>query len=91
MYVRVLVWDGTNVEHIARHNVSPEEVDEVCSDEDALFTRVGRRRYQVIGQTSVGRYLTVFLDHLGRGSFYPVTARPSDGGERRLFRRLRRR
>jgi uncharacterized DUF497 family protein len=91
MYVRLLHWDETNVEHIARHGLDPEEVEEVCLDQTTLFTRAGRRRYQAIGQTAAGRYLTVFLDHLGAGRYYPVTARPSTERERRLWRRHMRR
>jgi uncharacterized DUF497 family protein len=87
MDVRQLEWDDANAEHIARHSVVPEEVEEVCFEDEPLFIRVGPGRYQVTGQTASGRYLTAFLDHLGRGRFYPVTARPATEGERRLCRK----
>ena len=89
VYIRSLLWDDWNVEHIARHGVNPGEVEEVCLDEETLFFRAGRRRYRAIGRTVAGRYLTVFLDHMGGGDYYPVTARPADDGERRLFQRQR--
>src|SRR6266581_2449668 len=90
MEIRGLLWDDANVEHIARHHVTPGEVEEVCAEEETLYTRIGRRRCQAIGQTGAGRYLAVFLDHLGRGNYYPVTVRPADDRERRLLRRHRR-
>jgi len=30
IYIRELLWTDWNIEHIARHNVSPDEVEEVC-------------------------------------------------------------
>lgn len=30
MKISDLQWDDGNVEHIARHNVNPEEVEDVC-------------------------------------------------------------
>lgn len=89
MRIRRLIWDDTNLEHIARHRVIPEEVDEVCLNEQSYATRIGRRRYQVIGQTRAGRYLTIFLDYPGGDIFYPVTARDATDWERRLWRRKR--
>jgi len=91
MQIRDLRWNDINLEHIGVHGVTPEEVEEVCYSAAALFTRAGRRRYQAIGQTEFGRFLTIFLDSEGKGSYYPVTARDADAGERRLWGRLRRR
>ena len=28
--IRRLIWDAWNIAHIARHNVTPEEVEQVC-------------------------------------------------------------
>jgi uncharacterized DUF497 family protein len=87
--VHELIWDDWNVDHIARHGVTAGEVEQVCFNEETRFTRAGGGRYQAVGQTDVGRYLTVILDREGQGRYYPVTARPSDESERRLFRRRR--
>ncbi len=83
-YIRELVFDERNIEHIARHGVTPEEVEEVCYLAPH-FTRArskrGRRRYRVIGQTEDGRYLTIFLDPLGKGvytSLHPTIHPPSE-------------
>lgn len=60
MGIHEFVWPQDRIDHIARHGVAPEEVEEIC------FGRplVQRARSQgenpvlyVLGQTDVGRYL----------------------------------
>jgi uncharacterized DUF497 family protein len=84
LVVRRLRWDAWNVEHIARHRVLPEEVEEVCHGPYVASETYGGR-LRVIGPTSGGRMLTVILAPEGRGMFYPVTARPTSRQERRLY------
>ena len=87
MTIQNLIWDAWNISHIARHNVKPEEVEEVCESR-YVFTKGRQNTYRVIGQTQGGRYLTVILAPRGHGNFYPVTARDSDKKERRLFKKI---
>ena len=47
MYIDRLDWDDYRVEHIARHDVEPHEVWEVCNDRSHLARRQGRNRYLV--------------------------------------------
>ncbi len=89
MRITDLEWDGSNEEHIARHRVWPDEVDEVCLGSGSLAVRIRRGRYRVLGQTESGRYLTVILDGVGGGRFYPVTARDSTDNERRRLQQWR--
>ena len=49
MYIDRLDWDDYRVEHIARHDVEPHEVSEVCNDRSHLARRQGRNRYLVYG------------------------------------------
>ena len=80
--VRELVWDAWNVAHIARHEVTLEEV---CWG----FTHASRTyqgRLRVIGQTVSGRTLTVILAPVQTEIYYPVTARPASRRERRTYR-----
>lgn len=49
MYIDQLDWDDYCVEHIARHDVEPHEVLEVCNDRSHLARRQGRNRYLVYG------------------------------------------
>lgn len=89
VFVRKLVWDAWNVGHIARHEVTPDEVEEACRG----FThasRTYRGRLRVIGQTTSGRTLTVILAPVQTEIYYPVTARPSSRRERQTYRTLER-
>jgi len=60
MKIRQIVWPEDRIEHIARYNVTPEEVEEVCFGQ-ALVQRAKSEGdnpiYYVLGQTFAGRYL----------------------------------
>ena len=90
MYISVLEWDDYRVEHIARHNVEPGEVWEVCEDPHHLARRHGQNRYLVYGQTADGRYLFVVLEGIRGTTYKPITARNMTAHEKRNFRRHRR-
>lgn len=83
-----LEWDDANRDHVLRHQVSIEEVEEVLYFEPHL-RRTRQGRYLAYGQTLSGRHLVVVFVHRGRGRARPVTARPMDVRERRLLRRWR--
>ncbi|HEV8683313.1 MAG TPA: BrnT family toxin [Actinomycetota bacterium] len=88
-----LLWDEDNEEHIARHGVRPEEVEEVVFDRASLFLRTRReevQRYLVLGLTEAGRALFVVLEPLGQTRAYVVSARDMTDGERRRFKGRRR-
>ncbi len=92
VYLISLTWNRRNTIHVERHNVTPQEVEEVCFTNHYSRRVDGRsryRRYMIIGQTEEGRYLTVFVDFQRRGIFYPVTARDAEEHERRLFQNER--
>lgn len=83
--VRRLIWDHWNVAHIARHKVIPDEVEEVFHGEPVTH-RTYKGRLRVVGPTRRGRMLTVILAPAGdAGVYYPVTARPADDKERRIY------
>ncbi len=81
-----LWWDEQSVEHIARHQVTPREVEEVCFGSRSLVFKRGKR-YIVLGQTEAGRYLFVVVDRVHHHKGYVVTARAMDEKERRRFKR----
>ena len=83
-----LVIEPGREEHIARHQVSVEEVEEVIFGEPYI-RRARLERYYIIGQTEAGRYLAVFVAPRGRGVYGLVTARDADDAERRAFLRNR--
>jgi uncharacterized DUF497 family protein len=82
-----LAWDAWNVEHIARHGVTPEEVAVVCLGE-VVVRQSYQGRLLIIGPNSKGRLLAVVMaPQAGEGVFYPITARVADRKEQRLYRR----
>ena len=50
MRISSLDWDDYRIEHIARHNIKPDEVWEVCEDSLHLAHREGRNHYRLYGQ-----------------------------------------
>jgi uncharacterized DUF497 family protein len=88
LYIHQLIWDNWNIAHIARHQVVPEEVEQVCHGQPLLWqAKVRKGRVFIIGPTSSGRMLVVVLDEEGTGIYYVVTARPADRAERRIYQR----
>jgi len=78
--VNSLIWDEWNKEHIARHNISQQEVEEICQG-TFLAVESYRKRIQLTGKTKRGRKLFIILSPEGRdlkiygkGIYYPVTA-----------------
>ncbi len=84
IYVRRLIWEAWNVAHIARHDVDPEEVEEVCHGEPLARESYGGRLL-LVGPSRLGRMLAVVLAPEERGIYYPITARPASRKERRYY------
>lgn len=80
-------WDDDNIEHIARHGVSPDEVESVAFD-DEPWVKKGRggTRY-LLGYTVAGRYLFVVYVLKGKGRARAITALGMDEATRKLYRR----
>lgn len=56
----IFAWDDTNIEHLAKHNVSPAEAREVVEDARSPFPmEIGDGKLLVWGSTVDGRYLQV--------------------------------
>lgn len=83
--IRRLIWDDWNVDHIARHGVTPEDVEEVCQGSYLVRQTYGGR-LMVIGPNAAGNLLSAILAPEGEGAYYVVTARPSAKKERRIYR-----
>jgi uncharacterized DUF497 family protein len=85
MLVRQLIWDNWNITHIARHNVIPEEVEELCHA-NPQTEAANKGRIRVTGETSKGRIISAFLDPEPKtGEYYTVSARDASKKERRLY------
>jgi uncharacterized DUF497 family protein len=85
----VALWDEHNIAHVARHAVTPSEVEEVLAGADTLAqTDDSHRpgRLLVWGRTTAGRYLLAVLDPPNpSGTAYVVTARPMTAKERTSY------
>jgi uncharacterized protein len=84
--VKDLIWDDWNIAHIARHDVTKDEVEQACQSDYMVFDG-DKGRFLVIGTTETERVLAVVLDPEPEpGIYYPVTARSADRKERRLYK-----
>ncbi len=55
-------WDDANRNHIARHNVLPEEVEQLVHNKPLYlpsYNRNGEERFNMVGETNLGRFLFV--------------------------------
>lgn len=88
MRIEELVWTEENKAHIAEHQVTPVEVEELFFEDAPYFRRgPGENVYHVYGQSGAGRYLFVVVIYLGKGQGYVITARDMDKEEERLYRK----
>ena len=79
-----LVVDEHRVAHIARHDITVDEVREVVSG-DYVYIQGHQDRWLLIGKTAQGRFLTVVVGEREQANTYGlVTARPARREERRL-------
>lgn len=85
MVIKELIWDEWNIAHIARHQVEPDEVEQVCATEHITWETYNNR-ILLAGRTRSGRLITIILGKEGEGTYYPVTARDSSKKERRYWR-----
>ena len=92
MRIYELIWNQDRIEHIARHGILPEEVEETCFGV-ALVQRTKSEGdnpvYYVLGQTEAGRYLFCVVIQFPDGKGYPVTARLMTDKEKRRYRQWR--
>jgi len=88
MRIHEFVWPQDRIDHIARHGVTPEEVEQVCFGR--CFVQRAKSRdenpvYYVRGQTDAGRYLFCVVIQFPDGKGYPVTARSMTDREKRRY------
>lgn len=92
MKIDQLLWPEDRIEHVARHDVSVEEVEEVCFGPTLVLRAKSEGAnpvYYVLGQTEAGRYLFCVVIQFPDGRGYPVTARPMTDKERRRYSQWR--
>jgi len=82
-------WTAERIEHIARHGIKPEEVEEVCFNEnDVPFVRSGKENlHYVFGKTDSGRFLFVVVKSIRPGEVRLITARDMNAWEKSYFKK----
>ena len=88
MKIREFEWNDWNIEHIGRHSVTPQEVEEACFNQP-ICRRARQSLYLVYGQSDAGRYLFIVLRYKSKGIVYAITARPMSENEERYYRKER--
>ena len=85
------VWDTGNIDHIALHDISPEEAEQVVENDPfdiARYLRNGEERLNQVGETDAGRVLVVVTTQRGEDTRV-VTAHPADRDMRALYAQMR--
>lgn len=65
--------DG-NVEHVAEHGLTPEDVNFVLMNPDEIGVSESSGRPIAFGYTGDGRYICVVYEEVDAMTLYPVTA-----------------
>lgn len=87
MIVTSFDWNDANIDHIARHRVTPDEAEEVFQDR-FIVRRSREGRYVALGRSEAGRYLMCVFEKRGPpGCLRIITALDMDHKERKLFHR----
>lgn len=82
-------WDEDNVEHLARHGISPDEAEEALRA-PTVRRRGGTRapdRFRVLGRTAAGRYLVLVYQMKAQGVVRPFTGRDMQAHEKEIYDR----
>jgi len=94
MTIHELIWPEERIKHVARHGVTPDEVEEVCFGQPLVLRAKSEGDnpvYYALGQTESGRYLFCVVIQFPDGKGYPVTARPMTEKEKQRFKRWKNR
>ena len=87
MEITEFEWDENNIEHIARHNVSPDEIEDVAFDDEPWIKKGREGTRYMLGYTVAGRYLFVVYVLKSKGIARVITAIDMDEKTRNLYKR----
>jgi len=85
MEIREFEWDDHNLEHITRHKVSPDEVEDVAFDDEPWIRKGKKGTRYMLGYTIAGRYLFVVYVIKSQGVARVITAMSMDQKTRKLY------
>ena len=90
MKIRVFLWSEDRIDHIVRHGITPEEVEEVCFGKSLVLRAKSEGEnpvYYVLGQTKAARYVFCVVIQFPDGNGYPISARLMTAKEKRRYRK----
>jgi uncharacterized protein len=87
--INSIKWTEERIDHIAFHSVTPQEVEEVCFNQEGIpLIRSGRDKlHYVFGKTFSGRLLFLVVRFLRPGEVRLVTARDMNEWEKKYFKK----
>lgn len=81
--IKKLIWDEWNREHIKKHNVTVDEVEEAAKN---IITHKKAKLGRYLIMSRVGRrMISVAVSKREAGVYYPATARDSAKKERKII------
>lgn len=80
--IKQLIWDEWNTEHIKKHGVSREEVEQAVTN--IVAHRMGHSKKIILIGRAGNRLIAMIMGHENGNTYYPVTARDADKKERKL-------
>jgi uncharacterized DUF497 family protein len=87
MEIRGFEWDDNNIEHIARHGVAPDEVEDVAFDDEPWIRKGSKGTRYMLGYTIAGRYLFVVYLPKRKGVVRVITSMDMDDRTKRLYKK----
>lgn len=87
MKITQIVWDADSIYHIAKHNVTPKEVEEAVFDGNSIILKGRENSYIILSKSFSGRYLTIVAAFKLKGRARVITARDMDEKEKKYYRR----
>ena len=72
------LWTDEIIQHLAAHDVSQEEFEEVVCDPDRVETSRSSDRFVALGYTVAGRYLACVYEMIDETTVLPVTGYEPD-------------
>lgn len=87
MKITQVLWDADSIYHIAKHKVTPEEVEEALFEGYSIVFKARGKQYTVLSQSISGRYLMTVIAFKLKGRVRIITARDMDKRERKYYTR----
>jgi len=88
MKIQKITWDQETVDHISRHGVAPEEVEQLLFSEndEPIIMRGKQNKYLAYGKTDSGRLLLIVWVTRYKKT-HVITARDMSKKEKQFYRK----